>query len=98
MRVRELMAHLANADPDAYVLSFPAYADPTDGDEVGEVMVPPDPWVHVRGTCLGTSYEVFLPEGLEETSSEREVASRDYVRVVLIGPELTNFRVGSIWN
>ena len=96
--MRELMAHLAKADPEAYVLAFPAYADPSDGDEVGEVIVAPDPWVHEQGNCLGTPYEVFLPGELAVSNSERKVANREYVRVVLIGPELGNFRVGSIWN
>lgn len=98
MRVRELMAHLAKADHEAYVLVFPAYADPSDGDEVGEVIVASDPWVHEQGNCLGTPFEVFRPGEFEEANSERAVANREYVRVVLIGPELGNFRVGSIWN
>ncbi|MFB9125728.1 hypothetical protein E2553_36065 [Paraburkholderia dipogonis] len=98
VRVRELMACLEKADPNAYVLAFPAYADPSDGDEVGEVLVPQDLWVHEHGTCVGTTYEAFLPATFAESDPAREVASRDHVRVVLIGPELGNFRVGSIWS
>jgi len=92
------MAQLVNADPDAYVLVFPAYADPSDGDEVREVMIPPAAWVHEQGTSFGAPYEVFFPGELGEPDLEHEQVTQEYVRVVLIGSELGNFRIGAIWN
>ena len=66
MRVRELIALLADADPEAVVLVFPQYADDTDGGELGDVLIPTAPWIHETGVCLRRRYEVFYPGAAAE--------------------------------
>ncbi|MEI5996292.1 hypothetical protein H3V53_03440 [Paraburkholderia bengalensis] len=94
MKVRELMAHLAQADPDAVVLLFPQHADSTDGAELKEIIVPESSWVHEVGE--GGELEVFYPaEPRKDENRGPMRTTRE--RVVLLGEELGNYRYWSCW-
>ncbi|ADG14518.1 hypothetical protein BC1002_0414 [Paraburkholderia atlantica] len=48
MRVRHLLRHLQEADPDAVVLYLPQYGEMTDAEEVLNVAVIAEPWACER--------------------------------------------------
>jgi hypothetical protein len=64
MKVHELIALLSGADPEAIVLIFPPYADPSDGGPVWDVVVEEHAWTRETGLCQGRRYETFYPWGL----------------------------------
>ncbi|SKC68932.1 hypothetical protein [Paraburkholderia hospita] len=45
MKVRHILRRLQEADPDAMVLYQAPYADPTDAEEICDVVLEPDLWV-----------------------------------------------------
>ena len=55
MKVRELVELLEPADPDAEVLVFPQYADPSDGGPLAEVTIPEQRWTHETEICEGAA-------------------------------------------
>jgi hypothetical protein len=55
MRVRELIAALADADPDSVVVFLDSYADSDESDEIREVRVPSKPWTSRRVMTLVSS-------------------------------------------
>jgi hypothetical protein len=61
MRVRELIAALADADPDSVVVFLDSYADSDESDEIREVLVPSKPLTHEKGYDRGIQYEVRYP-------------------------------------
>ncbi|ANB74911.1 hypothetical protein AYM40_20895 [Paraburkholderia phytofirmans OLGA172] len=64
MKVHELIALLSGADPEAIVLVFPPYADPSDGGPVGDVIVEEHAWTRETGLRQGRQYETFYPGAL----------------------------------
>ncbi|WP_207002723.1 hypothetical protein [Trinickia mobilis] len=93
MRVRELIALLSNADPEAVVLAFQPFADSTEGGEVREVLLPEVPWIHEAGAWAGSRYEVFYPGEAEVRDGSYSTVEVRSMSVVLVGEELGNFRL-----
>ena len=90
MKVHELIALLSGADPEAIVLIFPPYADPSDGGPVWDVVVEEHAWTRETGLCQGRRYETFYPWGPDPEAPAE--ATTEEVWVVLIGEELGNIR------
>lgn len=94
MKVARLLELLKAVDPDAEILVFPPYADATDGACLREVIAPCDYWPHEVGQCNGEPYEIFYPGQPEDVAPPHTNVMREQMRVVLIGEELGNFRLG----
>ena len=96
MIVRELIALLERADPQAIVLFLDDYADLSESDDVFDVIIPADPWTHVRGTCGGAEYSVRYPDAFEPRDESYSDVKHDAQRVVLITNGPTNYRRGGL--
>lgn len=85
MKVRELLALLADADPESVVLFLDAYAGSDESDEVREVVVPKELWTRERGYYGGIKYDIRYPgkprSGDEE---DRTDVQRSRERVVVL--------------
>jgi hypothetical protein len=92
MLVRELMALLARADPDAVALLLDDYADLSESDEVFDVIMPSQPWTHEHGKCDDARYSVRYPDKFEPRDERYTGVTRSRERVVLIANGPTNHR------
>ncbi|MFL9955482.1 hypothetical protein PQR65_19045 [Paraburkholderia nemoris] len=96
MRVCELIAVLADADPDSVVVFLNSYADSDESDEIREVLVPSKPWTHKKGYDLGIKYEVRYPgqprvddDGFHDVTQTQE-------RVVVLSNGPTNLKYDGV--
>lgn len=96
MNVRELIALLSGADPDAVVLVFPPHADPCDGGVLEDVIVEEAMWTHETGLCQGSPYETFYPGAPTPVEPSFSNVSTNQVKVVLLGEELNNSRIVTV--
>jgi hypothetical protein len=93
MRVRELLASLSGADPDALVLVFPQYPSFSDGAVLRDVIVPEIPWTRESGLWANKPYENFYPTEKNPAMSPAADVITEQVPVVLLGEDLGNFRL-----
>jgi hypothetical protein len=93
MRVRELIEKLAEADPEAVVLVYPPHADFDDGGQLGDVLLPAQPWIWEIAVWSGERYETFYPGEAEKRDESYSNVETQRVPVVLLGEELQNFRL-----
>lgn len=82
------------AEPDAEVFVFPPYANPADGVPLAEVIVPSNFCTHETGRCKGSLYDLYYPGEAHIVEPEFSDVETERVRVVLIGEEMGNFRLG----
>ncbi|MGF6809521.1 hypothetical protein OKW30_004647 [Paraburkholderia sp. Clong3] len=61
MKVRELVTLLADADPESVVLFLDSHADSDGSEEICEVLIPSELWIHEKGYSFGSRYEVRYP-------------------------------------
>ncbi len=93
MTVREVLAKLALADPEAEVLFLDLYAGPDEADVVRLVDIRQESWTHERGTyCSSEPYEAWYPGKPAERNSDYTdiVTTTVHVAVLSAGP--TNLR------
>lgn len=92
MKVEELVAQLALADPRAEVLFLDQCSDADETDEVRLVDIRSENWTHERGLYSGEPYEARYPG----KPCERESGYADIVtsaeRVVVLSAGPTNLR------
>ncbi len=94
MRVRELIAVLADADPDSVAVFLDSYADGDESDEIQEVFILSELWTHEKGYCLGVRYEVRYPGHPRADDDCHDVTQkREHVVVMSNGP--TNLKYDS---
>ncbi|SRR6266702_629652 len=88
VNVQELMAQLAQADPQAEVLFLDLHADADEADEVRLVDIRTESWTHERGMYGNERYEAFYPgEPCERESGYSSiVTSEERVVVLSAGP------------
>ncbi len=88
MRVRELIAVLADADPDSVVVFLDSYADSDESDEIREVFIDSELWTYEKGYCLGARYEVRYPGHPRRADDDCHdvTQTREHVVVMSNGP------------
>lgn len=92
MKVRELLALLRQAPPEACVLFLDAYAGRDEADEVREVFVPETAWTHERGRFGADEYAVRYPHAPEPRGAGYRDVTYVAERVVVLSTGTTNLR------
>ncbi|NPT58119.1 hypothetical protein [Paraburkholderia elongata] len=92
MKVQDLLAQLALADPQAEVLFLDQCADADETDEVGLVDIRTESWTHERGTYGGKPYEARYPGNPCERESGYSGIVTSAERVVVLSAGPTNLR------
>lgn len=98
MKVRELVALLAETDPESVVVFLQIHAETSESDEVREVFTSPNLWTQERGCYFGEEYEIRYPgkprfdDDIHRTNVQH---SREHVVVLAAGE--TNLRYDSGW-
>ncbi|WP_296658559.1 hypothetical protein [Paraburkholderia sp.] len=70
MTVKELIELLKAAPPDSIVLFMEQFASWTEGEEIQQVDVRPEPWLHERGHHRDDTYEAHIPATLKDPREE----------------------------
>ena len=70
MTVRELIELLKTAPEDSVVLFIDQYGDADGTEEIRQVDVRPELWLHERGKFRGESYDVRYPATLKDPREE----------------------------
>jgi len=92
MKVRELMEHLRNADPEATVLFLDEYADCDQADEVRQVTMPATNWTCERHADGDRAYDIHYPGPPERRDAPRQEEVTHSERVVVLSSGPTNLR------
>lgn len=92
MKVRELLAHLSAADPEAKLLYLDMHADADETDAVQLVDIRPEAWTREKGMCAGETCEArYAGKPAVRDSSYSRIATSS-LRVVVSSPGPTNLR------
>ncbi|MGF6410053.1 hypothetical protein [Paraburkholderia sp. MM5482-R1] len=87
MKVRELIAWLAGADPDSVVVFLDSYADSDESGEIRKVFIPSEPWTHETGYSLGIRHEGRYPGHPRADNDCHDVTeTREHLAVMSNGP------------
>ena len=70
MKVKELIALLSVAPPDSVVVFIEQQGDLDETEEIRQVDVRPEPWLHERGQYRDERYEVHYPATLRDPRDE----------------------------
>jgi hypothetical protein len=92
MKVRELLAQLAHADPEAEVFFLDQHADASEADAVQQVDIQSETWTHERGLYRGEPYESLYPGAPAECDSDYTGVVARSLRVVVLSAGPTNLR------
>lgn len=84
MKVRELLARLRDADPEAEVRFMPLAADSTESDSVDEVEFQAELWTFEEGD----GYSVYYPGEPEQRDAHYENVRCRLLPVVLLKPDM----------
>ncbi|SDD96397.1 hypothetical protein [Paraburkholderia lycopersici] len=97
MKVQDLLALLAQVDPQAEVLFLGQYADADEADAVRLVDIRREAWTHERGRYGNNEpYEAYYSgKPCERDSSYRDVVTKS-VRVVMLSAGPTNLLETSV--
>jgi hypothetical protein len=90
MKVRELIAQLERADPEASVLFLALYADACDATSVDDVFLDERAWLRFEDPSPAKA-EYFRPE-IAEDATENEGLTVTRERVVVLGACLDQLR------